>query len=418
MVHNGYLQWAVTNGLPGLTLYIALVTSILVLLWRSVRTVAPRAPDQSTTRDLTTRDLMIGWAFIGAIAGYLTQDLSGWEEISLSAFFWTILGAAVSFCTSVSPAGRWSPRSGWRLGGSLFVVAAAFALAALALATLREIRADGLFFELRSLDVSRDWPQIREKLTTALRLVSDDPYYQDAAGVWYLKRLRASGDRDAYDRAATLLEGAGTKNPFDPYILIHRIDLETTALQGRVVKSPSDGAIRAAASLIVMDPNNARVHESVAKFRIAEGRAVDGLASIHAAEALRPNNPGFHMVEGDALRLLGDRDHAIEVYRREAELLPTGAPDWVLAEHKLIVTLAEAGRHEAAAAEAENVVVSVPTDAVAHTLLGIAYVGMNAPEMAKASFARALAIDPATAGARQGLAEAEERDGKRSPRKE
>ena len=56
----------------------------------------------------------------------------------------------------------------------------------------------------------------------------------------------------------------------------------------------------------------------------------------------------------------------------------------------------------------------MPADAVAHTLLGIAYMGLNAVEMAKASFEKALALDPATAGARQGLVEAEEV--KRKPR--
>jgi cytochrome c-type biogenesis protein CcmH/NrfG len=89
-----------------------------------------------------------------------------------------------------------------------------------------------------------------------------------------------------------------------------------------------------------------------------------------------------------------------------------------VAEHKLILALAEAGRHQAAAAEAQQVVGRVPADAVEHTLLGIAYMGMNAVEIAKASFANALALDPATAAARQGLVEAEEVDRRRSARKD
>jgi Flp pilus assembly protein TadD len=84
----------------------------------------------------------------------------------------------------------------------------------------------------------------------------------------------------------------------------------------------------------------------------------------------------------------------------------------------LVLALAEAGRHEAAAAEARQVVARVPADAIAHTLLGIAYLGMNAVERAKASFAQALALDPTTAGARQGLIEAEEVDRKRNARKD
>ena len=427
MVHNGYLQLAVTNGLPGLAFYLALVSSVLLLLWRTAR--RPRAGHPNAAAALgtpaghpnapapdlpTARDLMIGWAFLGSIAGYLIQDLSGWEEISLSAFFWTLLGAAVAFCTSVSPARRWNLGAGWRAAGSLSAVAAFFALTALAVSTLREMRADGLFFQLQALDVSRDWPRIREDLSTALQLVPDDPYYQDAAGVWYLNRLHASGERDAYERAATLLERARTKNAFDPYILVHRIDLETTALQKKVVARPSESAIRAVATLTQMDGNNATAHEWIARFRLAEGRTQDALTSIHSAEALRPNHRGYHTVEGDALRLLGDRDSEIQAYRREAELLTPGERDWVQAEHKLILALAEAGRHEAAAGEAQQVVARVPADAVAHTLLGIAYMGLNAVEMAKASFEKALALDPATAGARQGLVEAEEV--KRKPR--
>jgi tetratricopeptide (TPR) repeat protein len=426
MVHNGYLQLAVTNGLPGLALYLALVSSVLLLLWRTERGPPAGHPDSAAAvgaparaRDLlTAREVMIGWAFLGAIAGYLTQDLSGWEEISLSAFFWTILGAAVAFCTSGAPAKRWNPGAGWRVAGTVSAVAAFLALAALAFVTLLEMRADGLFFQLQTLDVSRDWPRIQKDLATALQLMPDDPYYEDAAGVWYMNKLHASGERDAYEHAATLLERAGTKNTFDPYILIHRIDLEATALQKKIVAGPSESAIRAVASVTKMDRNNATVHESVARFRLAEGRVEDALESIHAAEALRPNHRGYHAVEGDALRLLGDRDREIQAYRRETELQTPGEPDWVAAEHKLTLALAEAGRHEAAAAEARQVVTRVPADAVGHTLLGIAYMGMNAVEMAKTSFAKALALDPATAGARQGLVEAEEADRKRSARKD
>jgi Tfp pilus assembly protein PilF len=81
----------------------------------------------------------------------------------------------------------------------------------------------------------------------------------------------------------------------------------------------------------------------------------------------------------------------------------------------LIFSLAEEGARGAAE---QRVVARVPADSITHTLLGIAYLSMNAVEMAKASFAKALAIDPATAGARQGLAEAEAVAKKRSARQD
>ena len=79
---------------------------------------------------------------------------------------------------------------------------AAMAFAAAAFDAWRELRADRTFFQSHFLDVGHDWPAIEGGVAAGLRLVGDDPYYQDAAGVLYLKRFHASGDRDAYDRAA------------------------------------------------------------------------------------------------------------------------------------------------------------------------------------------------------------------------
>jgi hypothetical protein len=259
MVHNGYLQWAVTNGLPGLALYLALVSSILFLLWRTERRPPARAPDPATAREL-----MIEWAFIGSIVGYLTQDLSGWEEISLSAFFWVILGASVAFCTSASPARRWNPGQAWRLVVSLSAAAACFALTALAFVTLREMRADGLFFQLQALDVTRDWPRIQAERGAAL--VPDNPYYQDAAGVVSEPTARVR-DREV-QRAATLLS-VREEECVRPIHLIHRMDLVTAALQKGRRRSIRECHC-AVASVTQMDRNNATVHEAVAKFRLAE----------------------------------------------------------------------------------------------------------------------------------------------------
>jgi Flp pilus assembly protein TadD/O-antigen ligase len=404
MVHNGYLQMAVTNGLPGLAIYLVFVSLVVVLIWRTCWRAAVRAPDT-----VSPREMMIGAAIVGGIAGYLVQDLSGWEEISLSVFFWMLLGAAVSFSTSLSCIPAWRPRGAGRLAGSLSALAVATAIAALALPTLRELLADELFFRSQFLDVSRDWTQIEENLTEGFRLQPDNAYYEDVAGVLYLKRLRRSGDRRAYVEAATLLERSAEKNSFDPYVLIHRIDLETLALNRRVVSGPSPSATGTVERLVGMDRNNATVHESVARLRLAEGRADEALVSIRRAQMLRPHHARYHMIEGDALRLLGNKAGAGDAYRAEAVILANpGDPDWVTAENKLILALYETGRTQDAVGEALTALAQAPSNGVAHTLLGIAYLKMDKFDAARASFTKAVVLDPSSAAARQGLRELEQ----------
>jgi Flp pilus assembly protein TadD len=238
--------------------------------------------------------------------------------------------------------------------------------------------------------------------------VPNEPHYEDVAGVVYLKRMRASGQREPYDRASSLLDSAANRNRFDPYILIHRIDLETTAMQQKIVAGPSDSANRAVAKLIDMDPNNATVQEAVGRLRLAEGRPEAALASIRKAEELRPHHPRYHLAEGDALRSLGDTAAAISPYRQETAILAAGDRDWAIAEEKLILALMETGQHQTAADEAIKVVARVPADAVAGALLGFAYLRLNEVGLAKAAFSAALAADPTSVPARQGLQEVEQ----------
>jgi len=92
-------------------------------------------------------------------------------------------------------------------------------------------------------------------------------------------------ERDRFRKQQTgierpVLDHAAQGNRFDPYILIHRVDLETTALQQQIVARASDAASRAADRMIEMDSNNATVHETVARLRLAERRPDAALASI------------------------------------------------------------------------------------------------------------------------------------------
>jgi tetratricopeptide (TPR) repeat protein len=75
------------------------------------------------------------------------------------------------------------------------------------------------------------------------------------------------------------------------------------------------------------------------------------------------------LVEGDVQRTLGDRAAAIDAFRRAAELFDRGGPQWISAQQRLVVTLAETGRYADAIPEAQRLVEVVPNDALSKKLL-------------------------------------------------
>lgn len=385
MVHNDYLQLAVSAGIPALVMYLALVGSIVVVVWRG-----------------SGHHRIVAMAFVASIVGYLVQQLSGWQELPVSVFFWSIVGAAVAY--SGTAIGRTnSGLAGWRTAASVAGVGLAIGIGLLATGSFREFLADQHFFDANHREVVWDWPRIAEDVAAGLALAPGTSFYEDAAGVIYMKRLHATGDGSAYRQSLEWLARAEQHNPLDPYILIHRIDLETIAIQRNVVPTASTAAVRAVDRLEDMDPNNATVHDTVARLRLAQGLPNDALPAILRAEALRPHHVRYHMVEGDARRALGDRNGAIAAYRKEVSEWPISSdPDRILAEQKLVLLLIETGQHAAAISEAESALASGP-DAMLATLLGFAYVGANDVAKAKVAFVRALEIDPTNAAAQQGL---------------
>ena len=404
MVHNGYLQMGVTNGLAAPVLYLSLMASILWLLVRTIRQL-PSAPGGGPA----ARDPLIGAALVGAIAGYLVQDLSGWQEISLSAFFWPLLGAAVAFCTVAEGASRQARPVVARVAVPIAAAAVVVAGAFLTLATYREMQADGLYAQTLRLDPSSDWPRIEQNLEAAFPLVRDDPYYLDAAGLQYLKRLQVAGERPVYDKAAGLFVDATHRDTFNPYFLIHRIDVDTAGLMQKAISGPAPDVEDVIAKVQEMDPNNPTVHESIAQLRLAQNRPQDALVSIRRAESLLPGHPRYHMLEGDTLRRLGHRDDSIDAFRREAAILKgPEAREWVTAESKLVMSLIESGQHQAAASEAEQVIARLPSYALAHTLRGFAYQQANDLKAAKESFTKALELNPSDANTQQALREVEQ----------
>src|SRR5207249_2065162 len=99
------------------------------------------------------------------------------------------------------------------------------------------------------LNVTDRWPQLDADLAEALSYGGTDAVYLDEVGLLYAQRYATSGEPESYQKSAFLLEEAHRHNPFNPYPLIHRADLEIAALQKKAVNQPSaamDDLIRAA----------------------------------------------------------------------------------------------------------------------------------------------------------------------------
>ena len=398
MVHNGYLQLAVTTGVPGLLLYLALVGGVVRIAWRA---------SSAVSSGVTDADATLAAGIAGALAGFLVQDLSGWPEISSSAFFWTLAGAAVSLHPT-APAVR-TPglfRVHRRVASGV-VGAMSLFFGGLAFGTVRELRADRSLHTAQRLGAAGDWSGAVSQMNAGLELAPNDAGYLDEAAVLYLDRLKGSGDAATYREGASLVERAHARNPFDPYSLIHRIDLDTAALREKIIGTPSRDALTAVTAALAMDTNNSSVHESVARFRLASGNPLEALKAIETARALRPTHVGYRVTEGDIFWALGNRSRSIEAYRSELSLHPSPDMGWLAAERKLVAALVATADYQSAVAEGLAFLKRQPGDATGHVLLGVAHLGRNDAEAAKSAFAAALAIDPGNVAARQGRTAAE-----------
>lgn len=396
MVHNGYLQAAATTGIPGLLAYLVLIASVLIVLVRR----------WAATHERRERWLIL--AFIAAVVGYLIQDLSGWLEISLSALFWLVLGLGLALASPSLPATAITPLR--RRVTMAAVGGAALLAGGLAVQTAAALRVDYLLWNVQALSPRENWPAIEAGLSSAVVSAGRDAVYLDKAALRYADRYAVSGMPAAYDRAASLFDQARQRDPFHPYIQIHRLALETVALEKTLAlekKAVAAGRADSLASdLMALDPNNAAVHEAVARLRLAQGRPGEAAQVLSRAKALRPSEGRYDELEGDIDRAMNNRVAAVEAYRAAIARYEGGdTPAWIGASHKMIVMLLEQGQSALAIQEAQHLVGQVPGDGLGHSLLGYAYVAIKDATRARAAFEAALRINPGDQNARQGLSE-------------
>jgi O-antigen ligase len=354
MVHNGYLDIAVWTGLPGLVIYVGLMVAIALALLDVIRTEIHDAERQA-----------LACGILGGLVAFWIQDLSGWHEVSSSVFFWAIAGLAVSLATKNDQAAS-GPRRSW------LVTACTVMIAGIAVLVWRETYADARLARARRVGSASGWSEAKALIDEARPTVAGHASYLDRIAVIYLNRLRASPDPEAFRGASDVLRAAATANRFDPYIRIHRVDAETLALLSGLTRTVSADAIDAAAHAVELDPNNATVHETLARFYLVSQHPAQALEEIRASRSLRPGRAGLRLLEGDILRAVGDPTAALEAYRAELRLHPSGSALWIAAQQKVTASVIEAGDYTMALREAETLTGKAPADPMNQRLLDAA----------------------------------------------
>jgi O-antigen ligase len=214
MVHSGPLQTAVSGGLPALVLQMLFFVGIGTA-------VAGR-----TRAEADERQRMLGAAFLAAGLAYLVQDLSGWPHVALGTLAFVLGGLGVAWSLGARP--RACSGSRWPL--TMLAAAIGAGSAWMSFDTWQRIRAERLMYEAQQLNVQRSWTAVERKVEAALDASPDKAWASDAAARLYGRRALAAGDRRAYERGVALARAARVANPFDPYIVLRRAELDLEAM--------------------------------------------------------------------------------------------------------------------------------------------------------------------------------------------
>ncbi len=290
MVHNGYLERALMNGVPSLLLYLALVGAVLALLAAAWRKEA----------EGERSDLLLG--FFAVLAAYLLQDLTGWMDIALTSVFWIMLGLAANLAGRSLP----QPQAGLTRLPALAVstVAALFSLFLLYDGAVR-VDADAALYRARALDVRSRWQTAEALARNALHGLPRDGGTEAAAAEIYARRFLATGDADAYARAQALFQSSYRDNPYDRLQLLNFVQLEAEALDRGTLREPSAFANEAIGLLAKTDLDNPRYHETKARYFAAQGRFESALQAVREARALAPQDKQLAELEREYRSHLG-----------------------------------------------------------------------------------------------------------------
>jgi O-antigen ligase len=278
MVHNGYLEIALNNGIPALLLYLALVVGVLYRLGRQL------------SRDAGQSDLPLG--MLAALSAYLVQDLSGWLTLGLAPVFWIMLGLAVNQTAELGPP------NAKRLVAGYFGAMLVLSLYLLGNGYFRLI-ADARLFEAQALAAGARWGDAEILVGQALSSHPADSRSEMIAGQIYSQRYLSSHDPLAYAKSRELLEVSYNHNRFERMRLINIVALETLAFELGQLSAPSDFARMALTVLSKTDNDNPDFHEFKAKYFAVQGRFVEALDAIREARRQAPQEQRFRVREAE-----------------------------------------------------------------------------------------------------------------------
>lgn len=107
---------------------------------------------------------------------------------------------------------------------------------------------------------------------------------------------------------------------------LHRAPTNSDAIQFRANIHAREGELDQAERLlrygIVHNPDDATLHEGVARVCIARGDLTEAIASAQSALRIDPSNPGAHAVRAAALDASGDTDAMLAVMRQTVQMNP------------------------------------------------------------------------------------------------
>ena len=281
----------------------------------------------------------------------------------------------------------------------------------LSMESINRVYADRLFWKAQMLFTSSAWEDVDDNILTGLKAMENDFYYEDMAGTLYNRRYDETGEEALYKKSASLFEKAEIHNPFNPYVLIHRIELETLALKKGTITKPSRYVEYAKDKLLAMDKNNFTVYKVLTKLMLAEKRAPEALDLIKRAKVLSGEHAKFYLFEADVLYELKDYPSAMGSFEKTAFLLEKEKllkresqlkPAWVTAKHGLVFCLIQTKDYTKALKEIKNVLSCFPDNLLSYIIMGDVYGFLNDIEKAKESFETALRIDSSNVPAKRG----------------
>lgn len=402
MVHNGYLQSAVTNGICGLMLYLAFLVAVILSLIRT------------SMRVQDTYKAMLLWAFIASIGGFLIQDLSGWLEISQTTFFWIILGLATAF--SSHHAQQKIILTGKRLVATYATITVCCVfLLYLSLEAINRTWADSIIWKTKVYNKDITRKGIELPLIDALETLRGDFYYEDFVGLLYANKYNETSDEKFYKKAQDLFEKAYSHNPYDVYVLTHRIELEALAIRKGHVKKASSFVEKATEDVLVMDKHNPSVYHIVVMLRMAEGNTNDALQMLERSRTLAPESSKHFLMEGSVYLEMKKYEKALHAYSQaityaEKERLASKwerkdrprMPEWLSAQYGLFYIYMATRDYQRACTVMQEVIASFPDSSQHYVMIGDAYGMTGDIKKAKESFENALKRDPANPFAKKG----------------